>query len=67
MTVDKTDKGKEDRQEKMCARIGSGEVKNMKQTSERTMNRQCMQVQASKSDERQRAERTVVWQAIWQK
>ena len=60
MTVGKADKGKEDRQEKMGARIGLGEIKNMKQTSEKMMNRQCMQAQASKSDERQRAGRTIV-------
>ena len=60
ITTGKTDKGKEDRQEKMGARIGSGEIKNMKQTSEKMMNRRCVQVQASKSDKRQRAEWTVV-------
>ena len=60
MTVGKADKGKEDRQGKVGARIGSAEMKNMKQTSEKVTNRQSVQVQASKSDERQRAEWTVV-------
>ena len=60
MTVGKADKGKEDRQGKVGARIGSGEMKSMKQASEKLMNRRCVQVQASKSDEHQRAEWTIV-------